>query len=1292
MATPLTFNWSNFSGNISGGVSQNTGGINVGITYVNDGNGTTSNVVATAQFVDTAAGETFASNSSLQLGGSGGVGSTSTTTVDFSAVSGSGFSEEVDNVTFRINDFDTSSWIDTVTVRAYDADDNLINVDLTWNGSSFSGTNTTLVSNVANGSALTQTGSILVEIAGPVSRLEIDYDNNGSGGQALWITDIHFDAIDVPDGTVEGTSGDDVIDDAYEGDPERDMVDNNDAILTGDTGDDDLIFGFGGNDIITAGAGNDEIFGGEGSDTFNIGANEGSDIIEGGEDGNGADIDTLSFSDANGPTGVNVTLSDDEDGSYEYPVDGGDGNFSEIENFELTDQEDSFDGALATGGSTVDGGAGSDTLIGGAGADVFEGGDGTDFLSGGEGDDTLYGGEGDDAVILENGFGNDVIEGGETGETTGDILDASLVTQDVTVDLSAVNAADNESGTITNGTDTSTFEEIEIVRLGNGDDTIIGSSGDDFVAGGTGADIFDMGAGNDVIDLGLGLPVFGGPQDGDDDADVVILQDGSGNDTIFSFDAPTDNGDGTFTGTDTLDVSALNGADGIPVNTNDVTVTNDGSGNALLTFPNGESVTLLGISPTNADDPFYLNAIGIPLPDGTVSGTSGNDTIVAGYVDTGDGDTVDDNDAILAGHASNDDLIEAGSGNDFVDGSLGDDTIFGEDGNDTLEGNVGNDTIFGGFGSDTIFGGDGDDVLHEGSTGGAAGTLFGGAGNDTLFTGTGSANDTLFGGTGNDTLTDQGNTSSNDTLAGGDGDDTVTAGFGNDTILVDAANGTDTITGGEDLDGLDIDTLTFTDNAGTEGVDVQLVDNEEGTYSFPTDGGEGSFTQIEAFNLTDQDDTFDGALATNGNSVDAGAGDDVLTGSTGDDDFDGDAGDDTFVIEDNFGDDTIVGGETSETNGDVIDGSALNDDVVVDFSGPETGTITDGTDIATFSEIEEIETGAGNDTVLGDSGNDVVTTNDGEDVVFGGAGNDTFDTGAGDDSLFGGTGSDSLSAGAGDDTITASEGDTVDGGSGNDTIVLEDLGELSNGTITIDGGAGNETGGDTLQIGSLGPLNQAVRDTFVDDGSGSFSGSITLDDGTILNFSEIENIICFTPETRIATANGLVAIKDLKIGDLVVTRDHGLQPVRWLESRAVPAVDRFAPVRIRPNVLAGQDRDLIVSPQHRVLFQGYRAELLFGESEVLVAAKHLIDGMDVTQDEQEMVTYVHMMFDRHEIIYAEGAATESFHPGDIGINATSDAAREELFTIFPELRADQSVYGNTARKCLKAHEAKLIRS
>ena len=148
------------------------------------------------------------------------------------------------------------------------------------------------------------------------------------------------------------------------------------------------------------------------------------------------------------------------------------------------------------------------------------------------------------------------------------------------------------------------------------------------------------------------------------------------------------------------------------------------------------------------------------------------------------------------------------------------------------------------------------------------------------------------------------------------------------------------------------------------------------------------------------------------------------------------------------------------------------------------------------------------------------------------------------------------------------------------------------------GGEGDETIGDTLQLGQLADLSTLVITTPANVGGG-MSGYVTLDDGTILNFSEIENIICFTPGTRIATPSGARMVEGLKIGDYVVTRDHGLQPIRWIGKRTVPALNRFAPVRIRPGVLSGLETDLLVSPQHRMLFQGYRAELLFGESEVL---------------------------------------------------------------------------------------------
>ena len=142
----------------------------------------------------------------------------------------------------------------------------------------------------------------------------------------------------------------------------------------------------------------------------------------------------------------------------------------------------------------------------------------------------------------------------------------------------------------------------------------------------------------------------------------------------------------------------------------------------------------------------------------------------------------------------------------------------------------------------------------------------------------------------------------------------------------------------------------------------------------------------------------------------------------------------------------------------------------------------------------------------------------------------------------------------------------------------------------------------------------------------------------------------------------------------------------------MPAVDRFAPVRIRKSVLAAQKRDRVTSPQNRVLMQRCRAELWFRESEVLIAAKNHVDGIDLTQDEGCHQPYMHMLFDQHEIVFVSGATTESFDPGDIGFHAVGDKARQELSAIFPELCSGLGSYEPTARRCLKAHDAKLILS
>ena len=321
------------------------------------------------------------------------------------------------------------------------------------------------------------------------------------------------------------------------------------------------------------------------------------------------------------------------------------------------------------------------------------------------------------------------------------------------------------------------------------------------------------------------------------------------------------------------------------------------------------------------------------------------------------------------------------------------------------------------------------------------------------------------------------------------------------------------------------------------------------------------------------------------------------------------------------------------------------------------------------------------DVIDGRGGDDSITAGDGDDTVCGGAG---------DDSLAGGTGADMLDGGAGDDLITVAEGDSATGGDGDDTFLVSDLCEDGNGEIQITGGEGCESTGDTLDFQGLIDWDD-ITFTDTDDDCGGLSGYATLGDGTVVNFSEIENVfICFTAGTRILTPHGPRPVEELRPGELVITADDGLQPIRWAGRRTVPAEGKLAPIRLRAGSAFGNSRDLLVSPQHRMLITGYRANLLFGESEVLAAAKHLIDGRDVIREPGGEVTYVHLLFDRHQVIFAEGAPSESFHPGTQGLDAVTGPAREELFRLFPELRSNPGGYGDTSRLCLKRHEARLL--
>ncbi|GGD21854.1 Hint domain-containing protein [Sinisalibacter lacisalsi] len=282
---------------------------------------------------------------------------------------------------------------------------------------------------------------------------------------------------------------------------------------------------------------------------------------------------------------------------------------------------------------------------------------------------------------------------------------------------------------------------------------------------------------------------------------------------------------------------------------------------------------------------------------------------------------------------------------------------------------------------------------------------------------------------------------------------------------------------------------------------------------------------------------------------------------------------------------------------------------------------------------------------------------------------------------------------ANDDATTVGLGGTTtldvlanDQGPGNATL-----------TIThINGIAVNAGDSVTLTTGQVVTLNTDGTFTINADGdeeSVNFSYTVAAGNGGGLSdsaFVTINSVPCFVAGTLIATPHGEVSVENLRPGDLVMTHDHGPQPLRWIGRRRVQASGSHAPIRIAPDTF-GAHRELLVSPLHRVLIRDALAELLFGEGEVLVAAKDLVNDHSVRRVEGGEVEYVHILFDAHEVVISEGLATESFLPGPQTSRSFKREIVEEIISIFPELDPDTGVgYSSAARRTLRAYEARLL--
>ncbi|MFT3955639.1 MAG: DUF4347 domain-containing protein [Piscinibacter sp.] len=823
-------------------------------------------------------------------------------------------------------------------------------------------------------------------------------------------------------------------------------------LFEGGTGDDtlsggeldDTLIGAAGGDTLSGGAGNDLLFGlfnnsGEGGDGI-----DGADSLDGGEGddtlrGN-AGNDTLLGGDGN--DNLRGDAGDDI-------IDGGAGeDFASYRFDELGLTSGVLFDASTTGvaGSITlsDGRGGTDTLIdverigatGTAFDDTLIGGIGNDQLVGNGGNDSLVGGAGDDLIIT--GAGDDTIDGGDGVDTLQFDFAAQGAVSAVVLSLSGVDLS--APGTTLNiggpfGTVTMTGMEKLELGLTAFDDSVVGSLGADYMEGAGGYDTLEGDAGNDTLLGGDGVDeLFGG--DGDDslaggaasDNDGNALQGGAGNDTLdgtggtsyalygdassgVSANLATgtaSDGDG---GTDTLiAISGVAGSD-----FNDTLIGSDGNDSFAGRGGNDSIDGGLGTDTVYYDEDSPTSGVNLSLATGTATGTQfGTDTL-AGIEN-------------VVGSFLNDTIVGDGSDNRF-EGLDGADSMEGAGGSDTLIGGTGDDSLSGGAGNDSLVGGDGFDIAFYSSAATpvtvnlATGQASGADGDDTLvgIEGAvgGSGNDTLLGSVLNEFFL--GN-AGNDSINGSGGFDRASYQTAGAAVVVNLASGTATGGGGTD-------TLVGIENLRGSNFGDSLT-GDAGNNDIQARGG---------------DDTVNG-----------GDGDDFLQGEDGNDSLVGGNGED--LLAGGAGNDTLDGGAqpvvTGRTFFDSADYSSATVSITVNL-GAGNGTATgQGNDV--LIGIEGARGGSANDSLVGDSLDNLFRGNGGDDTMIGGDGFDIVDyrgaTGSVTVDLAAGT----SSGAAGNDSFSGME--MAIGGSFGDTL----SGTAANDILRGEGGNDSLIGGDGI--------------------------------------------------------------------------------------------------------------------------------------------------------------------------------------------------------------------------------------
>ncbi|MVO16261.1 Hint domain-containing protein [Parasedimentitalea huanghaiensis] len=177
---------------------------------------------------------------------------------------------------------------------------------------------------------------------------------------------------------------------------------------------------------------------------------------------------------------------------------------------------------------------------------------------------------------------------------------------------------------------------------------------------------------------------------------------------------------------------------------------------------------------------------------------------------------------------------------------------------------------------------------------------------------------------------------------------------------------------------------------------------------------------------------------------------------------------------------------------------------------------------------------------------------------------------------------------------------------------------------------------------------------------------------------------CFAAGTCLKTPGGSARVDDLRPGHMVTTLDNGPQKILWMGKRTILGVGKSAPVVINPGLL-DNEQTLVVSQQHRIMLSSKQADLHFGENEVWVPAKSLINNTKIHIENRKSVTYYHILLAQHDVLLADGLSTESLYLGDVAKGLIGLQAREEIAQIVP---ATQKMH--SSRLMLTTTEAALL--